>query len=198
MNLRCSTAPTAEPVLWLDMKQHLRLDNDDDQTYVESLIKLAREYAQIATGRALITQTWELRLDNFSSDPPVLSSGVIRLPWPPVGTISSVKYYDTGGTLQTLDSAYYSLHQYEHPAILDEAYGYSWPATQDVRDAVTVTYTAGYGASGSSVPESIKHGMKYLVGHWYAFREPVVDRTVTNVPMSADALFGMSHHGWHW
>jgi uncharacterized phiE125 gp8 family phage protein len=43
----------------------------------------------------------------------------------------------------------------------------TWPANLDDQNAVTVTWWAGYGTSGASVPAAIRHAMLMLVGHWY-------------------------------
>jgi uncharacterized phiE125 gp8 family phage protein len=41
-------------------------------------------------------------------------------------------------------------------------------------DAVVVTWWAGYGATGSSVPASIRHAILMLVGYWYENRSTVL------------------------
>lgn len=54
----------------------------------------------------------------------------------------------------------------------------TWPTTQDRINAVTVVYTAGYGASAASVPKTIKHWIKLAVSDLYDNRGLSADRTV--------------------
>jgi uncharacterized phiE125 gp8 family phage protein len=114
------------------------------------LITAARRVAERDTGRALITQTWELVLDAFPCKE-------IELDLLPVQSIASVKYYDENGDLQTVDPAEYVL---DTEALLSgwvlPSDGNSWPATRRVANAVAVRFAAGYGAAGASVPAEIR------------------------------------------
>ena len=58
-------APYAEPVHLDDAKLHLRVEVTDDDALIRTLIVAARNHAEIFTGRALVTQTWDLKLDAF-------------------------------------------------------------------------------------------------------------------------------------
>jgi hypothetical protein len=60
------------------------------------------------------------------------------------------------------------------PARLTPIYGGSWPQTQDVINAFTVRFTAGYGTTAASVPYDVKAAIKLLIGHLYENREAVI------------------------
>ena len=60
MNLTLKTAPETEPVSLNEAKAFLRVDSDEDDNYITSLIKTAREWCEDYQHRAYITQTWEL------------------------------------------------------------------------------------------------------------------------------------------
>lgn len=188
MNLKRTVAPVAEPVTWLECQEHLRLDDETDKTYVEALIAAAREYAEQATGRALMAQTWQLKRDAFWP-------GTLLLPCPPLVSVSSITYTDVDGNTQTADASLYTVDTSSEPGRVFLAYNQTWPTTRSIEDAVTVTYTAGY-ASASVVPQAIKQAIMILVAHWYANREPVTTGSMAQVPMSAESLLGMNHHGW--
>ncbi len=57
------TGPALEPVSLDDAKAHLRLDTDDDDTLVMTIITAARLHVEAATRRVLIEQSWRVYLD---------------------------------------------------------------------------------------------------------------------------------------
>ena len=52
-----------------------------------------------------------------------------------------------------------------------------WPETNDVINAVTVSYVTGY-VDAASVPADIKQWIKLQVGMMYEFREPAITGTI--------------------
>jgi uncharacterized phiE125 gp8 family phage protein len=168
MSARLITAPALEPVTLAEAKLHLRVDGTDEDTLITPLIVAARQYAEHLTERALITQAWELVVDAFPS-------AEIRLPRPPLISITSVKYDDTAGVERTLSPTTYSPDVYSEPGWLLPAHGYDWPDTWDAANAVRVRYSAGYGAAASAVPEGIKSWILLRVGSLYRQREELVD-----------------------
>lgn len=173
MSLKLVVAPGSEPVSLAEVKAQCRVDVADDDALLGMLIMAAREMAEHNTGRALITQTWELVVDAFPA------AFVLRKS--PIASVVSVKYIDTAGTEQTLDLADTLLDKDSEPGYLVPAYGKGWPATQSVPNAVRVRYTAGYGEA-ADVPSSIKHWMLLAIGTWYAQRETLVPGSVYNPP----------------
>jgi uncharacterized phiE125 gp8 family phage protein len=165
MSLKIITAPVAEPITTAEAKAHLHVTGSDDDTYIAALIVSAREGAEHLTGRALMTQTLELALDEFER--------TIKLPRPPLATITSVKYLDQSGVLQTMAEASYLLDSHSEPAALLPAYGASWPAVRCQKNTVLVRYQAGY-ASAALVPQMIKSWMLLRIGMLYENRESVV------------------------
>lgn len=164
MALKLITAASVLPVSLSDAKAHLRVDVSDDDTLITAMIWAAAQSAEQITGRALTPQTWELTLDAFED--------VLELTRVPVASITSVKYVDTSGVLQTLDGALYTLSTADDFAFatVTPVYGSSWPSTRDQINAVVVRYSAGY-ADAASVPESIKSWIKLQVGAMYENRE---------------------------
>lgn len=168
MTLKLVTAPAAEPITLTEAKLHLRVEHTVDDDLITSLIQAARERAEHLLGRALITQTWARVLDAFPGNE-------IELGMPPVQSITSVIYVDGNGDSQTMASADYSLDTTTAPGWLLMAEDLSaWPTTLDTANAVTVTFVAGYGASGASVPAAIRTWMKLEIGTLYKHREGIV------------------------
>ena len=153
------------------------LEND----LIADLITAAREYAENFQHRCYITQTIELVLDEFPDDE-------IVVPRPPLIAVSSIKYTDTDGNQQTWDNANYTVDNKSHPGRIIPAYTKTWPATRDVPNAVTVTYTAGYGDATTDVPKRVKQAIKLLIGHLYENREATSEKQLASVPMAVEAL----------
>lgn len=163
MPLQLVTPPSGEPVSLAEAKLHLRVDVDDDDALISSLIAAARQAAETLTGRQLISARWKLVLDAFPW-------GEILLAKCPVQSIVSIQYLDMNGLSQMLPSSDYVVDTACEPARITPVFGKTWPPTLPQIGAVTVTFDAGYGAA-SAVPEGLKSWVKLRVGSLYAHRE---------------------------
>lgn len=179
MALKITIQPNEEPVSLAEAKLHLSITESDEDQYIDTLIMAARQKAENITGRALITQTWEMVLDSFPN--------IICVTKPPLQSITSIEYTDLLGNTQVLSNTKYNVDTHSIPARITPSYLLSWPDTRGVINAVKVTYIAGYGDS-DAVPESIKQAMLLMIGHWYEHRESVSDFQVFSVPNSAEYL----------
>lgn len=117
------------------------------------LIASTRRTAEQLTGRALVTQTWDLFLDAFPC-----SGKPIIVPKPTLQSVTSITYTDTAGDAQVLATDQYAVDIKSEPGRIMPAYGVTWPSTRDVMNAVTVRFVAGYGAA-AAVPQGIKDWM---------------------------------------
>lgn len=158
-----TVAPTAEPITRAEAKAHLNIASaiTADDTLIDSLIITAREFVEGFTWRQLVTATYAWNIDAFAD--------VLRIPRPPVQSVTSIAYLDTAGASQTLASSVYTLDAVAEPGRLFLAYGKAWPSVRAVRNAITITFVAGYGAA-STVPEKFKHAMKLTVHDLYEHR----------------------------
>lgn len=182
MHLDVVTAPAAEPVLLAAAKAHLRVDGSDENDLITALIVAARQYVEERCGIALITQTLKFSLDSFADK--------IRLPRPPVTAITKIEYVNTAGTVVTVLLAGNNLWRLgagPMQSLLTPFFDTTWPDTACVPAAVQITYTAGYGDSGTAVPGAITQAMLLMIGHWYKNREAVSEEQFS-VPMAVDAL----------
>lgn len=179
-------AASVEPISSADVAAHRRITGSDEAAseadYLTGLCAAAREWAENFTRRAFVNRVVTLKLDCFPR--------VIDLPKPPLVSVASIAYVDSNGSSQTVSAATYTVDTTSQPGRVYPAYGEDWPT--DVRDqphAVTVTYTAGYGAGASSVPYAIRAALLMLAGHWYETREPVVVGSIsTKIPFSVESL----------
>ena len=94
-----TTSPSIEPVTLAEAKHHARVDISDDDTYIQTLIAVAREYVEDRLDTTLLTTIWEARYDEF----PLWE---IVLPRPPMLSATvTITYKDTEGASQTLTSS---------------------------------------------------------------------------------------------
>jgi uncharacterized phiE125 gp8 family phage protein len=186
------TAPVVEPVSLAEAKAQCRVDGTDEDAYLSGLISTAREYVENVLDLSLITQVWEARYDTF----PLWE---IILPRPPMqtGTVTVI-YRDEGGVSRTITSAAnaFQVDAYATPGRIYPLYEGVWPAVRGDENSVTVRWTAGYGASGGNVPQTVKSLIMLLVAHWFEMRQPVVAgySQVLPVPQTFETLLAAS--GW--
>jgi uncharacterized phiE125 gp8 family phage protein len=181
-SLTVKTAPAAEPVTREEAKAHCHIDVDDDDALIDALCKAARQYCENFLRRTLISTTYELRLDGLVSP--------LRIPRAPLASVSSISYVDSAGVTQTLAASQYTVDSYGYVGRIVEAYGCAWPAVRGHTNDVLITFVAGYGASGASVPADIIAGLKLLIGHLYEHRESVViGATPAILPMAVESLW---------
>tara|TARA_R100000458_G_C8228917_1_gene211186 strand:+ start:276 stop:896 length:621 start_codon:yes stop_codon:yes gene_type:complete len=196
MRFKVTTGPASEPISTAEAKTQLRIDGSSEDTLIGEYIKAARGLLERQMRRAFITQTITLKLDKFPTDDgkPRKSleqgfggNGTILLPRSPAIAITSVQYVDTNGATQTLSSSLYEVDTTSEPARLHPAYDEDWPDTREIENAVTVTYTAGYGAA-SDVPEELRLAIRLLVGVYFEQREAISTMNWQEVPLGLQAL----------
>lgn len=177
--------PDAELLPLADAKAHLRVDCDDDDDYIEGLAAAATSYLDGYSGIlgvALCEQEWAQSFDGFPAE------RCLRLALGPVLAADDVEvaYFDAAGDAQTFTQLHLAADAIGPLLELED--GATWPSTATRPDAVTVTWTCGFGAA-ADVPPAIVLGAKLLVGHWYANREAVnVGNIVSELPFTAAAL----------
>ena len=100
----------------------------------------------------------------------------------PLRSVTSITYVDDDGATQTLSSAIYQpvgvwseTNQTKVSGIV-LAYDQDWPSIRLQKEAVTVTYVAGYATD--EIPDNLRHAILLFVGNLYANREPIVIGTI--------------------
>lgn len=186
MSLRLITPATALPVSLVEAKSHLRVDFTDDDTLIGMYIAAAAGHVDGKDGmlgRALVDSTWELVLDAFPCNE-------IKIPLPPLISVTSIKYDDSAGNEQTIAASQYTVDNVREPGWVLPAT--TWPATFAGVNSVRIRYRAGYLDTSSppitEVPADIKAGMLMMIGALYAQRETVVEgQSIEQVPGIASA-----------
>ncbi len=194
MSLKRTVAPADLPLTLDEVKDHIRWEpTADDDAPIMLYLRAAVDQFDGATGmlnRAIVTQTWQL---DFGSFP--VSGKAIKIPLPPLQSVTSVQYIDTDGTTQTLATSEYKVLNLNSPTRagwIEEAFSKTWPSTRDEGEAVTVTFVAGYGLR-NAVPEHIRHLLLFTIQDAYDGRAPIDAKPLTRTP-SYQGLFHQARY----
>lgn len=163
-------ATVLEPVSVEDIKTHARIDSTTEDTYIGTLITIARTNAENKTHRLLRPGTVTLTLDDLYETE--LTPSPLR-----ESSSLTIQYVDSTGGVSLLGSSIYEIHDDSDitPAILTTAYGQSWPTVRDVKGAVTITFLAGHATTANPVPEPIKQWIKLTATGMYENRTSLND-----------------------
>jgi uncharacterized phiE125 gp8 family phage protein len=172
--------PLAEPLTLAELKAHLRIDGPEEDVFLQSLIRVAREHLEGMTGLALISQGWRLYLDCWPA------SGVLEISRGPVLAVDAVRAFDELGEESEVALAGHVLDGVRRPARL-------WlrenPAARQAINGVEVDFTAGFGESGADVPDTLKRAMLVHAAHCYEFRGAVpMEMQPASLPEGYDRL----------
>ena len=156
MSFNLVSGPLALPISLAQAKKHLRVDDADQDSIIDGLIRAAVEDVQNEAWRQLITATYDIFFDAFPG-------GIWRMPKAPLRNIVSVKYLDTNGILQTLATSTYLVDTAHEPGRIALAYQQYWPPAYSVPNNVTVRIVCGY-----ATPFTANAGLMTAAGHPYA------------------------------
>ena len=190
-----TVAPSADSVSLSEMKSWMKVDIDDDDELIQSLIIAAQESAEKYLKRALVTQTWTLTIDSGQSS---LANGLgdgfyelpvtalyadlpreYDLPYKPIQSISSVVTYDTSNASSTYSADNYFLDTANGRLVLNDTA--VLPSSLRARASMVITYVAGY-AKPSDIPQSVRTAIMMHVQRMYD------ERIVCDMPVGCMGL----------
>ena len=157
--------PTREPIALDEAKAQARITDTHSDALLASYITAARDKAEEILGYGLYTQTWRADFEEWDEAFPLPMCRTLQ-------SVTSVKYYDVNGTLQTLSATYYETDTLARPVRLVRASAMSWPTLQADRriGRIQITYVVGWSAV-TSIPEQIKQGLRLWVTYLDADRD---------------------------
>lgn len=148
------TAPAAEPIALAEAKAFLRLEHDDEDTLVASLISAARAEIETLTRRVLVGQRWR-----FDAAVPADGSPILLKPRP-VREVEAVRVRRSDGTVETLD---------------EDAWAFEW-AGERLKllkpvnaPSVEIDLACGYGEPDEA-PEPLRLAVRRLVADGFERR----------------------------
>ena len=172
------SVPAFKCVTLTDAKLHLRVDNSDEDSMIETYLDAAIEACESYTDRCLQQRDWILTLQDWPS------INMVAIPLAPLVSVSSIKYRDADNVLQTVDPSLYLIGapKSDHPWISFTS-EFTSPTLSSEPDPVEITVTAGYDQDDASVfvgylqlPKRAKAAILLEVGNLYANRESVQAR----------------------
>jgi uncharacterized phiE125 gp8 family phage protein len=149
--------PVSEPITLSEAKNYLKVDFDDDNDLISSLITSARVRLEKYAGVAMSTRTLQVvaYVDEF-----------IELPYAPINTISKVEYWNneswveiTVGQYNVLGTTYKKLYM-----------------TAFSHMEFRFTYTCGY----TTTPPVMKTALYKILADLYDYRESSVEDSKPN------------------
>lgn len=205
------TAPAVEVLNATDdiVTQALRLDpSADDSAYVSLVLAASRKHVEKVTGLALIKQQWKVSFDNtplrqgqfgleYGLAPSMsrftgqAAGREMVFPRAPLVSVDTFQYLDQNGVTQTFDPSNYTVGS------VGVATGFGrlwlnddtgWPDFGSYPGAIQVTFTAGFGAASTDVPEDLRMAILFLATNWYENRLPVSADGLKDVPQHLNDL----------
>jgi uncharacterized phiE125 gp8 family phage protein len=204
--LTLSSAPAIEPVTATQCKAEARIATTETahDDWFTLNIAAARQAVERYLQRALITQTWVYTIDYVPdvadyddwkiatgwplSLPAPGANDYIALPYPPLQSVTSIVYYDPANEDHTYDSDNYHVTTSGAGGVTKGRValniGSTWPSSLRSRDAIMITYVAGYGLTAATVPEAIRVAITRVVTHMFEHRGDEPDAAIAAVAKS--------------
>ncbi len=190
--------PALEPVTLAEARAWLRVDVNDEDAAIASLIVAGRTLVEAATRRALVTQTWRVTLDAWPASGadggwsllatrPAALPLEVAVPLAPVQSLAAIRVYDAAWQPQTLPSSSWRLLGAPERARIMFAPA---PPQPGVRvGGVEIDVVAGYGEP-TDTPAPLRHAILALVSFWFDNRGDVATADADNLPPRVAALVG--------
>lgn len=170
------SAPATEPVTVAEAKTQLRIDTNNDDAYLATLITTARETAESYSGRAFITQTWKMWMDCWPDiDPNHYGTAYyINMPKSPLQSVTHIKTYSSDDTATTFSIDNYRVSTYSglfsKPGRISLINGNVWPAYTRDTDGIEIEFVCGYSSNESDIAQTIKNAILLEVAARYENR----------------------------
>ena len=195
-----STAKVESPITLEEIKDHLQIargETVEDET-LKGLRAASIEMVQNYTGRKLMTQEWKIFYDDWPYEK------YMELPFTPLSSSgmqsTGIKYTNSTSGSTDFGSTAWSIDYVSEPPRIVLEPDESWPT--DIlhsNNPIEIEAQFGYAAS-SDVPQSIKHAMFLMIGHWYENRENTVYTggvgQIQEIPSGAKSLLEQYRVEW--
>jgi len=149
-----SAPPAVEPVTLQETKLFLRIEHDAEDAAIARMIQAAREVAEEIINRSLITQRWQLHIQDALLE-------YIAAPYGPVTQIISLTRHNADGSDTVLDSSIIEVQA--------DAETLKCTAPQPAQ-SFTLIYEAGMSPTASGLPAALRQNMLQHIAYLYGFR----------------------------
>jgi uncharacterized phiE125 gp8 family phage protein len=183
MALSIVNQTTFEPVGLKETKDRLRVSTSEEDDLILNMIRGATKWAEHELNWRLCTQTWKYFLDCWPYD-------IIRMPYPPLQSVTHIKYYDGDDAQQTLvEGTDYRVDSESYPARIEPID--SWPTIYDKVLPIEIQFVCGF-ANTEEIAEDIKDAIFLRTADLYEHRQNSyaggVNNIVSNMETAHDLL----------
>lgn len=174
------TPPSGVPVSLALLKEHLRIDHDDEDTPLEGYLNTAATFIEQWSGVSLLERTYKTFLDAWPTE--------VFLPMGPMVSVTHVKTYDDADAATTWSASEYYVDTVKG-RILPRA-NTAFPLPERVANGIEIQWVAGH-ATADETPENLRQAILLTAGHYYRNREAAGDVQST-IPLGVEALVNQS------
>lgn len=163
ITLKIVEKPTVEPITLSEVKSHLRLENPEEDLYLESLIVVARHWLEGFLNQSLIDQVWHLHWCWEQSDTIGLLSrdAFLNRIWLPKGPVVTIKSVTSGKEGHQRCLSNYDVKRQGAQLCLD---------FKEFHQEGDIIYSTGYGSSPAEIPADLRYCLIRIVGSSYENR----------------------------
>ena len=188
LRLQVTTAPVNLPVTLDEAKTQANIDDDftDDDALILGYVRTATDDVENNTGRALITRTYTLFLDDWpkgagkdtiwegwreGAETTLLSPvRALDLPRPPLIAVTSISTFDDSDVETTYAATNYFVDNVTQPGRVVLRKSAAAPNPDRVASGVKMVFTAGYGPSFTDVSQGLRDAILQEVAFLYENR----------------------------
>lgn len=202
MILEQITAPATEPVSLQQVKQHLRLDHNEEDSLLSDMISAARMFLEKRLSLSFITSRWTYRPRYFG----VEQSGAgqygsgdhrvgllykrsarpqIQMPLFPVQHVHQMRLYLADGSTVLSDVGQLQIESSHRPALIASL---ALPSTLQAEHGLEIEFSAGYGDAPEDVPTQLRLAITMLAAYFYEHRIDMATCQQASMPASVSRL----------
>jgi uncharacterized phiE125 gp8 family phage protein len=160
MTRTCIQPPEALPVTLDQIRAHLRIDGEAQDSYLLELAEAATALVEAESGKLMITQSWRVFLDEWPE------SAVVELPLAPVRAVSAFTVYGQDDSPLAVAPESWHADLISEPARLAGlASIYSFRKI----NGFEIDLLCGYGDTATEVPDQLIRAVLLAVAHWFEF-----------------------------
>lgn len=170
-----------------ELKRNLRVTNDLEFSFMESLLKTAIQYVEEHAQIRLAEKNYIFTTcKKYGKDS-------IWLEVCPIKTVTNFSYLDADNSIQSIAIDDLILSISEDECIITPVN--DWPIMSDANKAITISFTTGYPDS-IEPPLNLKQAVILLASHWFNHRT-ASENKLHDIPHGVMELINLSKRGWY-
>lgn len=152
-------AATALPVSLGEMRDFLKISQNDEDALLASLLRAGGEACENYLGRKLLSQQWQITLNGWHDE-------IVTLPLSPILSLDKIEVW-AETQFVTMAAADYLLDRSSYQARILPGEGIIWSEPSRDIDGIRITLTAGFGVGQNDIPHDLRLGiMNWVAGRY--------------------------------